>query len=457
MNRIFISAAHKSSGKTTVGIGLAAALARRELRVATFKKGPDYIDSIWLGIASGAPTWNLDFFTTPINEIVTCFDRESQGSDVAIIEGNKGLHDGLDTKGSDSSAALANLLECSVVLVLDVTGITRSVAAIVEGYNNLEPHSNIIGIILNKIGGSRHEVKLRAALKHYTDIPILGAIRRSNDIQIQEEHIGLIPGNEHQAALHTIEVLADQIEANVDIDTLLELSNDGQVKSVSNQPEITSHRDIRVGIARDAAFNFYYPDDLRAFGQAGVELVEIDTLVDSCLPSIDGLFIGGGFPERFAQPLHDNESLRHDIQNFVKDDGPVYAECGGLMYLSESISWRGDRYGMVGAVRASAIMSSRPVGRGYVSFCPTVKHPWPGMAARSEQELHGHEFHYSKLENIDPDMARAWDMKRGYGIDGMTDGIVHHNLLGAYLHQRNVGGNLWVESFVDFVRQCRST
>ena len=212
-----------------------------------------------------------------------------------------------------------------------------------------------------------------------------------------------------------------------------------------------------MGIVRDVAFNFYYPDDLRAFDQAGVELVKIDTLVDSSLPSIDGLFIGGGFPERFAQQLHDNVSLRQDIQKFVKDDGPVYAECGGLMYLSKSISWRGFVHVMVGAVRANAVMSSRPVGRGYVSFQPKTEHPWPGVAARSDQEFRGHEFHYSKLENIDPDMSRAWSMNRGYGIDGMTDGIVHHNLLGTYLHQRNVGGNLWVDHFVNFVRQCRST
>lgn len=458
MNRFFISAAHKSSGKTTVSIGLAAAFSKRGLRVAAFKKGPDYIDPIWLRAASGRPVWNLDFFTMSREEISTCFQRESQDAEIALVEGNKGLHDGLDVEGSDSSAALANFLGCPVVLVLDVSGVTRGIVPLIEGHRNFTPKVKIVGVILNRIGGARQEQKLRAAIARYTDLPVLGAIRRNNELRIEEQHLGLVPGNEHCDAGRQVDRLAEQMEKDVNLDRLLELTaetaaQDQAATSTRDFPET----DLRIGIVRDAAFGFYYPDDLAAFRQAGAELVPIDTLHDVGLPTVDGLFLGGGFPERFIEPLCANASLRRDIRHFITDGGPAYAECGGLMYLSRSIRWHDTVGEMVGAIPADAIMHSKPVGRGYVSFCPRPSHPWPGVAAECQREYRGHEFHYSCLDHLDSDLERAWNMTRGFGIDGATDGIVHHNVLGSYLHQRNVQKNPWVGHFVDFVRSCRSS
>ena len=457
MNRFFISAAHKSSGKTTVSMGLAAALSKRGMRVAAFKKGPDYIDPMWLRLASGHPVWNLDFFTMSREEILTYFRRESKDAEIALVEGNKGLHDGLDVEGRDSSAALANVLGCPVVLVLDVSGITRGVVPLIEGHKNFVPKVEIAGIILNRIGGTRQEQKLRAAIDRYTDLPVLGAIRRNDELRIEEHHLGLVPGNEHRDASRQVDRLADQIETDVDIDCLLELT---VKEALPNEPTITTRNypeaDLKIGISQDAAFGFYYPDDLTAFQEAGAELVPIDTLKDAGLPAIDGLFLGGGFPERFIESLCANASLRRDIRQFITDGGPTYAECGGLMYLSRSIRWNDTVGEMVGAIPADTIMDSRPVGRGYVSFVPRPTHPWPDIAAQCRREYRGHEFHYSRLDNLHSDLERAWNMTRGFGVDGLTDGIVHHNVLGTYLHQRNLQNNPWVGHFLDFVRSCRS-
>ena len=212
MNRLLISAAHKSSGKTMISIGLAAAFARQGQSVAAFKKGPDYIDPIWLQAATGRPCWNLDFFTMSHEEISDCFRRQALGASIALIEGNKGLHDGLDVEGSDSSAALAKLLNCPVVLVLDVTGITRGIVPLIEGYQAFDPQVNLVGVILNRVGEVRHEEKLRAAIGHYCNLPILGSIGRSDALHIKERHLGLVPGNEREDADTRVQQLADQFD-----------------------------------------------------------------------------------------------------------------------------------------------------------------------------------------------------------------------------------------------------
>ena len=441
-----------------ISIGLAAAFARRGQSVASFKKGPDYIDPIWLQAATGRPCWNLDFFTMSREEISDCFQRQALGASIVLIEGNKGLHDGLDVEGSDSSAALAKLLDCPVVLVLDATGITRGIVPLIEGYQAFDPQVNLAGVILNRVGEARHEEKLRAAIGHYSDLPILGSIGRSDVLHIKERHLGLVPGNEREDTGTRVQQLADQIERDIDLDRLLELTERPELEEIKLKPvAVMPAPDLRIGIARDAAFGFYYPDDLAAFRHAGAELVTIDTLRDAVLPPVDGLFLGGGFPECFIEPLSRNETLRNDIREFILDGGPTYAECGGLMYLCRSIRWQGMQGKMVGVISADATMEPKPVGRGYVKFRPTTSHPWPGIATANPQQCCAHEFHYSRLEHLDPDLERVLQVTRGFGIDGRTDGIVCHNLLATYAHQRNVGANPWVRHFVDFVRSCRSS
>ncbi|MGB0127077.1 MAG: AAA family ATPase, partial [Rhodocyclaceae bacterium] len=224
MHRFLVSAAHKSSGKTTVSIGLAAALRARALAVQTFKKGPDYIDPMWLGQASGAACRNLDFFLSPDDEIRRDFARYGAAADVCLVEGNKGLYDGLALDGANSNAALAKLLHLPVILVLDARGMTRGIAPLILGYQAFDRDVNIAGVVLNRLGGSRHEAKLRAVIEHYTDVPVIGALTEDINLGITERHLGLIPANEAQAAQEHIRAIGARIAQGVDLDRLLDLT-----------------------------------------------------------------------------------------------------------------------------------------------------------------------------------------------------------------------------------------
>lgn len=450
MNRLFISAAHKSSGKTTVSIGLAAAFAARGEVVQPFKKGPDYIDPLWLGLAAGRPCYNLDAYLMGAEEIRAQVASRMRGASLGLVEGNKGLYDGLDLDGSNSNAALAALIGTPVVLVIDARGMTRGIAPLILGYQAFDRNIRIAGVILNQLGGSRHEAKLRAVIEHYTGVPVLGAVQHDERIAIAERHLGLVPSNELQAARGLIQEISAQVASQVDLDALLAIS--GQtvpLPDVGSAPLGATGQGVRIGIARDAAFGFYYPGDLEAMRAAGAELVSFDALREPSLPAVDGVFIGGGFPETHMDELAANTSLRRELREAIEGGLPAYAECGGLMYLARRIEWDGRRADMVGALPADIVMHKRPVGRGYVHLRETGRGPWPGHGA---QPIRAHEFHYSSVENLDPEVEFAYEVERGYGIDGRHDGIVRRNLLASFAHLRDVAGHPWARRFVDFVR-----
>ena len=446
MAAVLISAMHKSSGKTLVSLGIAAALAKRGMAVQTYKKAPDYIDPLWLARASAQPCFNLDFNAMSHPEIAALF--HGRAGEFNLIEGNKGLYDGVDVAGSDSNAALARLLGVAVVLVVDTRGMTRGIAPLIQGYRGFEPDINIAGVILNHTGGTRHEGKLRAALERYTDMPVLGAIGHQGPMEIAERHLGLIPANEAEAVQEKIAAVAGIIEQSVDLDALraLDEPDPGPVSAIP-----AAAPDLRLAVARDAAFGFYYPDDLEALRNAGAELVMIDTLHDANLPDVDGLFIGGGFPETQGPALAANVSLRAQIRAALEGGMPAYGECGGLIYLSRSVDWRGARHEMVGFVPGDVVMRDRPVGRGYVRLRETDDAPWPGPTG----DLAVHEFHHAALENLPGGMRYAYAVTRGHGIDGRNDGLVLGNLLAGFSHQRHAAQNPWAERFVAFVRKCR--
>ena len=455
MNRLFVSAAHKSSGKTTVCIGLCAALRARGEAVQPFKKGPDYIDPLWLGLAAGRPCYNLDAYLMGADEIRAQVARGMRGATLGIVEGNKGLYDGLDLQGSNSNAAMAALLGTPVVLVIDARGMTRGIAPLILGYQAFDPNIRIAGVILNQLGGSRHEAKLRAVIQHYTGVPVLGAVQHDERMTIVERHLGLVPSNEAEGARSRIDEIAAHIAAQVDLDQLLAISRQAAPLQGSElAAEAAGGAPVRIGIARDAAFGFYYPGDLDALRSAGAELVDFSALHDSHLPQVDGVFIGGGFPETHMEALAANESLRRELHDAIEAGLPVYAECGGLMYLARGIEWHGRRAGMVGVIPADIVMHKRPVGRGYVHLRETGRGLWPRPPAPQAPLIHAHEFHYSSVENLAPDVAFAYEVERGHGIDGRHDGIVHKNLLASYAHLRDVAGNPWARRFVDFVRSC---
>jgi cobyrinic acid a,c-diamide synthase len=452
MSRLLISAAHKSSGKTTITLGLCAALAERGLVVQPFKKGPDYIDPMWLGQAAGRPCFNLDFYCMSHPEILTNVGQRSMTADISLIEGNKGLYDGLDLDGSNSNAALAKLTNTPVVLVLDARGMTRGIAPLILGNQAFDPDVRIAGVILNQLGGSRHEAKLRAVIQHYTDVPVLGGVHRTRELEITERHLGLIPSNEETSSKRRIAQIRDIINNHVDIDGLLSVCGKEPLDfEPPSARQTDSGERVRIGIARDAAFGFYYPDDLEALEQSGAELVTINTLEDRDLPDIEGLFIGGGFPETHMEALQANTALRHRIREAIGNGLPAYAECGGLMYLARSLSWKGMRCDMVGVIPGDIIMHERPQGRGYVRLCETSRLPWP--EASPQLEFSAHEFHYSSLENITGPLTYALNVRRGTGIDGKHDGIVINNLVAGYSHLRDTCQHRWAHRFVDFVRR----
>ena len=452
--RLLISAAHKSSGKTTISIGLAAALAARGLAVQPFKKGPDYIDPMWLSAAAGRACRNLDFFVMGRDEIFAHAERHAADADLALIEGNKGLYDGLDLDGSNSNAALASLLGAPVVLVIDARGMTRGIAPLILGFQAFDRSVRIAGVILNRLGGSRHEAKLRAVIEHYTDVRVVGAVHHDPGIEIVERHLGLMPSSESAQAAARIGAIRAAVAAQVDLDALLAIAEWQPGMRGASRPAATpAARDIRIGVAMDRAFGFYYADDLEALEAAGAEIVPVDTLNDTKLPLVDGLLVGGGFPEVFMAALEANASLRADIRREAEAGLPIYAECGGLMYLARSLTWQGETRRMVGVVPGDAVMHTKPVGRGYVRLRETASHPWP---TGTGNEIRAHEFHYSSLEHLRPDVAFAYEVTRGQGAGDRRDGVVLGNVLASYTHLRSVGGNRWAQRFAAHVRKVKA-
>jgi cobyrinic acid a,c-diamide synthase len=452
MHRFLVSAAHKSSGKTTLSIGLAAALRARSLTVQPFKKGPDYIDPLWLTQAAGRPCRNLDFFLSPHDGIRAQF-AHGHDADVCLVEGNKGLYDGLALDGANSNAALARLLDLPVILVLDARGMTRGIAPLILGYQAFERDIRIAGVILNRLGGTRHEAKLRAVIEHYTDVPVLGAVQEDAQLALVERHLGLMPANEAAQADQLIAGIAEQIARQVDLDRLLAVTATDAVLPEPTFPATVDGPRLRVAIARDAAFGFYYADDLAALA-ANAELVPFDTLHDAALPACDALFIGGGFPESFLDELAANTALRADLRANISAGLPTYAECGGLMYLAQSITWKDKTRPMVGVIPGDIVMQPKPVGRGYVILEPTADHPWHGRVAGADfsKPIHAHEFHYSDIRGLPAETRYAYTVKRGHGVDGRRDGIVLHKLLASYTHLRAVAGSDWPARFLEFAR-----
>ncbi len=454
--RLFISAAHKSSGKTTVTVGLAAALAARGLAVQTFKKGPDYIDPLWLGAATGRPCRNLDFHTMPPKLIRETFERVSRGAGISLIEGNKGLYDGLDLEGYGSSARLAEWIDAPVVLVIDTVGMTRGIAPLLLGYLAFESGVRIAGVILNKVGGPRHEKKLREVVAHFVGIPVLGAVHRDPRMEIMERHLGLVPANEAEEAAAAIAQLRDAVAGQVDLDALIALANGTAPVEMAPEPAaVAAAPDLRVAVARDGAFGFYYPDDIEALRAAGAELVFVDTMADARLPEVDALFIGGGFPETHMERLEANAPLRADILAKARAGLPIYAECGGLMYLSRAIVWTGQRREMVGLIPGDAVMHDRPQGRGYVRLRETADFPWPRIED-GPGVVPAHEFHHSRLENVEGRCRFAYDVVRGAGIGDKKDGLIIGNAMATYAHMRSVGPSPWAPRFAAFARAIRS-
>jgi cobyrinic acid a,c-diamide synthase len=449
--RLLVSGVSRSAGKTTFCIGLLDVLRRRGAVVQPYKKGPDYIDPMWLSTASGRECRNLDFHMMGRENILRSFQSASAGAQMALIEGNQGLFDGLDLEGSDSTAALARLLDSPLVLVVDSSRMNRGVAPLLFGYVKFAPELKIAGVILNKVGNPRHESKLVKAIDRYVGIPVLGAIPKMPDeVEMMERHLGLIPVKEDPALPEKVHVIGSAIEKYCDVAKFQEIAHSAlPVKKARPCIKLTPRKpDVKIGVAMDRAFTFYYPENLEALEASGAELVPFSPLNDGDLPEVNGLYIGGGFPEVFMKQISANHNMLRRVKEEVEAGMPVYAECGGLMYLCRAILWHGEVATMVGVIQADVEMTRKPVGLGYVTLSPTGSCEW----LKPDGAIRCHEFHHSRLTNVTDDIVYAYKVTRGHGITGAHDGVVYKNVLASYSHLHHCGSPNWAEDFVNHVR-----
>lgn len=429
-----------------LAVGLLARWRQRGKAVVPFKKGPDYIDAAWLGRASGMECHHLDPFLMDGERLLSSYLRHSFKGDGALIEGNRGLYDGVDPNGTYSTAELAKSLRVPVIVLLDATKTTRTAAAMALGLRQMDPDVEIRGIVLNRVAGARHESVLVKSIERYAGLPVLGAIPRLKGLRFPERHLGLVPPQEHGSHFDVIARAAEAVGEHVDCESVWEVAQGaGELRCDDPPGEMASPGvtgRFRVGLIKDEVFHFYYPENLEALEGRGAELVALSAIEAEGLPRVDALYVGGGFPEMRAEQLAANDGLRRDIRLAVEDGLPVYAECGGLMYLGKALRVRGREFPMVGALPLVTEIHSRPQGHGYTTLEVVEENPFfsVGLAVK------GHEFHYSRIASLsEEDVHFAFRVTRGTGMDGKREGMVRKNVLATYTHLHALGCDEWAD------------
>jgi cobyrinic acid a,c-diamide synthase len=451
--RLLLAALRGGAGKTTLTLGLLAAWRHQGRRLVPFKKGPDYIDPAWHALAAGCPSHNLDPFLMEGDQIMAMVARHADAADCLLIEGNRGLYDGLDAKGTYSTGELAKFLATPVVLVVDCTMRTRTTAAMVLGCQHFDPAVPIRGVVLNQIARPRHEDIIRNAIESYCGIPVLGAIPRLKCEVFPERHMGLVPPQEHATAIRAVTTARDLAQRYLDLDGLWQVACQAPSLPAVQPSVLTPDRaePVTIGIIRDSAFQFYYPENLEALEQQGARIVELSALDDLMLPpGLDALYIGGGFPETHARELAANLSFRNSVKSAAQAGLPIYAECGGLMYLGEHIQVREEKFPMVGLFPYDFLMGKKPQGHGYTVLEVAGDNPFFPAGTI----LKGHEFHYSRI-TPDPaaDTPMAFRATRGTGMGGQREGLLCHNVLATYTHLHALGSPQWAPSLVQRARE----
>jgi len=438
MKRLLIAAPASGNGKTTVCAGIIAALVGRGLKVAPFKVGPDYIDPTYHALAAGQTCHNLDPWLLPPERIVASFAQRSRSADIAIIEGMMGLFDGLSgSDDSGSGADIARLLAVPVVLVLDVSAMARSAAAVVRGFRDFDPRVRIGGVILNRVGGATHARMVQEAIEVETGVPVLGYLPQEDAFHLPERHLGLIPTAEPGRWQSWVESVGRSVEQHIDLQRLLEIAECGalaQPVSNSASPFIhqTTAKRARIAVAYDAAFNFVYQDNLDLLQAAGAEIALFSPLNDQELPSgTQALYLCGGFPELYAEQLADNVSMHSQIQQAYVRGLPIYAECGGLMYLTHAIlDIHNKSHSMVGLLPGRAVMGQR-LTLGYRTL-QVLADNWLWKAGES---LRGHEFHYSTWRGRTSNLPFLYEFQPdAYRLTPELEGVWHGSLIASYTH-----------------------
>jgi cobyrinic acid a,c-diamide synthase len=467
---IVIAALRGGSGKTIFSVGIIAALRNLGKKIAPFKKGPDYIDAGWLALAAGRPCYNLDTFLIESDLIQKAYHNRAKHCDLAIVEGNRGLYDCINIYGQTSTAELAKFLDLPVLLCIDGTKATRTMAAVVGGCTQFDPQVKIAGILLNRIAGSRHEKILTDSIETHCGIPVLGAVPKLHHQGFPERHMGLVPTPEHEWAKEAIDAIAQIAEKYIDLDAILKICRPTPEsptvcpasfsKQKITQDTITLSSDTRrlnialeekprIGIIRDSAFQFYYPENIEALQNAGAQIIYTSPLSEEMPPKMDALYIGGGFPETHAKELDQNVRFRMKIKSMADNGFPIYAECGGLMYLGQELVLDSHTYTMTGVLPLSFKFSKRPQGHGYTILKVVRKNPFYPVGS----QIKGHEFHYSSIFNYKgDDTSMAFLVERGTGIWQQYDGFCYQNVLATYTHIHAYGTPQWAQALVKAAR-----
>ncbi len=456
--RINIAALRGGSGKTVLSLGLIAAWREKGLQIAPFKKGPDFIDAGWLSFTANRSCYNLDPFLMTKEQILESFFSHSDQADISLIEGNRGLYDGLDLDGRSSTAELAKLLKAPVILIVDVTMATRTVAALIKGCQVFDPALKIAGIILNKVASLRQEKLVKGTIEKYCNIAVVGSVPKLEPGMFPERHMGLVPYHERDHAEKAISWAKKTVMKYLQVDDIWKIANDVEyietyIQIRTPESRIVARKDSpRIGIIRDKAFWFYYPENIDHLKHMGAVLVEINAISDTDIPKIDALYIGGGFPETQALALADNQAFRNVLKEKIEKGLPVYAECGGFMYLGKSLIVDGRPYPMVGTLPIKFVFHKKPQGHGYTVLEVERSNPYYPIG----KIVKGHEFHYSEAVITDKEhMEFIFRVKRGYGLDGKRDGIIKKNLLATFTHVHSAGNREWAEKLFSKAVDCR--
>lgn len=450
MNRILIGATNSGAGKTTISMGIMAALKERGMKVQPFKVGPDYIDTSYHSFITGRKSRNLDSFMIDDEKIKYLFEKNSKDADISVVEGVMGLYDGfgLDIDNCTSSYT-SKILKAPVILIIDGSGMATSAAAMVKGYMELDKSVDIQGVIINKLGSKSHYEMIKSAIERYTDAQVLGYLPKNLDFSLPSRHLGLIPSLEMDELNQKFEDLGKIVEEHIDIDKIIEISQK-EWEPCKKEIDLPRFDDITVAIAYDKSFNFYYWDSLDLLEDMGAKIVRFSPLEDTKLPECDCIYIGGGFPEIFGKELEANGEIRRALKMAHEKNIPIYAECGGLMYLGEKlVGTDGQEYEMLGLLKGKSIMTKRLKRFGYSQGIAK----FDTVISKKGQLVRGHEFHHSDFET---DETAAYEIEKnrdGKVLKQWEGGFAKENLLGTYLHTHFYSNMSIASNFLELARR----
>ena len=454
--RIIIGGLSGDSGKTVLTCGIIAWLKEKGMDVSTFKKGPDYIDAAWLALASGKPARNLDTYLMGFPKVKNSFLKNAANSDISIVEGNRGLFDGVDSLGTHSTAELAKLLKAPVIIIQNLTKVTRTAAASILGCTKLDPDLNIAGVILNQVAGERHLKVAKEAIEETTGITVLGSIPKlQSEYVLPSRHLGLITPDEFDGNSSFINDLRKIINDYVDMPSIISIANESPLLKYENfdntRSDFEYQEKVRIGYFKDQSFSFYYPENLEMLSDTGAELISISPIHDTELEDVDALYIGGGFPETNLTKLELNKELMQSLKAMAEEGLPIYAECGGLMYLAKDVEWKEKKYSLTNILPISIKMHDKPQGHGYFRAIVDSENPFFSTG----RQLNGHEFHYSAIHDFDENIKSVLSVIRGNGCVNKRDGLVYKNVFATYLHTHALASPEWVNGMIQSAKKFK--